>query len=237
MEKVPQPPKRKKKAPATDHTQKAYQGLRRMFFLNEIVPGQKISYRDLAERLEMSPTPIIQALKRLEFQGLVRHEPNRGYYTEEISLQEVEEAYELRELIETSLIPRIIERIDDDGLRKLEEALGAHARAASGHSLNERLLADMAFHLALADLSGCRVQRRTLGHLFDLLYLKYRGNMLFVTSMEAPGQEHRLIFDSIRRRNAKEARQHLSRHILNVKEHALLSLRQRLTEKTGGMAF
>jgi len=37
-----------------------------MFFLNEIIPGQKISYGDLAQRLKMGTTPVLQALKRLE---------------------------------------------------------------------------------------------------------------------------------------------------------------------------
>ena len=49
------------------------------FFFNETSPGQKIAYGDLAKRLGMSTTPIIQALKRLDEQGLVRYEPNRGY--------------------------------------------------------------------------------------------------------------------------------------------------------------
>ena len=92
------------------HTRKAYLGIRNMLFHNEIGPGQKISYRDLAERLGMSQTPVIQALKWLEFQQLVRHEPNRGYYTAPVSLQEVEEIYDLRELIELALLPGTMEK-------------------------------------------------------------------------------------------------------------------------------
>jgi DNA-binding GntR family transcriptional regulator len=52
---------------ARDSTWKAYTGIRNMLFHNEIMPGQKIAYRDLAERLGMSQTPVIQALKWLEF--------------------------------------------------------------------------------------------------------------------------------------------------------------------------
>ena len=79
-----------------DFTKEAYMGIRRMFFHNEIIPGQKISYGDLAKRLNMSTTPVIQALKHLEFQGLVRHEPNRGYYTENVSLEEITEVCNFR---------------------------------------------------------------------------------------------------------------------------------------------
>ncbi len=206
-------------------------GIRRMFFLNEIVPGQKISYRDLAERLKMSPTPIIQALKRLEFQGLVRHEPNRGYYTETIRIKEVEEIYELRELIELSLLPKSISLMDKKGLERLRESMDAHARAFSGDSINERLAADMEFHLVLAELSGCGVQKEALRNLFDLLYLKYRGSMLFVTSMDEAAKEHLRIFEGIANKDLEGARRHLSHHILNVKEHALISLGRMLSEK------
>ena len=58
------------KSGSEDLTRKAYTGIRRMLFLNEITPGQKIHYRDLAEELGMSQTPVIHALRWLEFQGL-----------------------------------------------------------------------------------------------------------------------------------------------------------------------
>ena len=52
-----------------DLSQKAHQGIRRLLYYKELVPGQKIPYRELAERLKMSSTPIIQALKWLEIEG------------------------------------------------------------------------------------------------------------------------------------------------------------------------
>jgi len=149
---------KKKKKTKNDFTQEAYMGIRRMFFLNEIIPGQKISYGDLSKRLEMSTTPVIQALKRLEYQGLVRHETNRGYYTENISLKEITEIYEFRELIETSLLLKTISGIDKKGLKTLKKALDNHLEAVRDIFLKERLLKDMEFHLALAKLSGCTIQ-------------------------------------------------------------------------------
>ena len=67
----------RKDASGLDHSQQAYKGIRRKLYHKELVPGQKIAYRELAEQLDMSPTPIIQALKWLEIQGFVRHEPHR----------------------------------------------------------------------------------------------------------------------------------------------------------------
>jgi DNA-binding GntR family transcriptional regulator len=214
-----------------DYTQEAYMGIRRMFFLNEIIPGQKISYGDLAKRLNMSTTPVIQALKRLEYQGLVRHEPNRGYYTENISLKEITEIYEFRELIEVSLLPRTISTITKKGLNKLKKALNNHLDAVRDIYLKDRLSKDMEFHLVLAELSGNRIQINTLKFLFDLLYLKYRGNILFVTPMETVDAEHIRLYDDIAAANIENAQAVLAQHILNVKKHAILSIERINREK------
>ncbi|WP_022664310.1 GntR family transcriptional regulator [Desulfospira joergensenii] len=214
-----------------DFTQEAYMGIRRMFFLNEIIPGQKISYGDLAKRLNMSTTPVIQALKRLEFQGLVRHEPNRGYYTENISLGEITEIYEFRELIEVSLLPRTIASIGKRGLKKLKKALDTHLEAVRDIYLKDRLLKDMEFHLLLAELSGAGIQFNTLKFLFDLLYLKYRGNILFVTPMETVDSEHIKLYDYIAEKNVQGAQKILANHISNVKKHAILSIERMDREK------
>jgi DNA-binding GntR family transcriptional regulator len=221
----------KKKKTKEDFTNEAYMGIRRMFFLNEIIPGQKISYGDLAQRLEMSTTPIIQALKRLEFQGLVRHEPNRGYYTENISLEEITEIYEFRELIEVSLLPKTIASITKKGMKTLKKALDNHLDAVRDIYLKDRLLKDMEFHLTLATLSGNQLQINTLKFLFDLLYLKYRGNILFVTPMETVDAEHIQLYEDIDAGNFEQAQKVLGQHISNVKKHAILSIERLNREK------
>jgi DNA-binding GntR family transcriptional regulator len=207
-----------------DHTRRAYQGIRNLMLHNELTPGQKFSYRDLAERLGMSQTPIIQALKWLEFQQLVRHEPHRGYFAAPIDRREVEEVYDTRELIELALLGPTIERIDNRGLEALDQALAAHRAASRELYLAERLTKDMAFHLSLAALSGKRIQHRILADLFDLLYLKYSGSILFSTSMDSADTDHQDLYGRIVARDLKGARRTLSRHIRRVKQHVLKGL-------------
>jgi DNA-binding GntR family transcriptional regulator len=211
---------------AIGHTRKAYLGIRNMMLHNDLMPGQKIAYRDLAERLGMSQTPIIQALKWLEFQQLVRHEPNRGYFTAPIDLKEVQEIYDVRETLEMSLLPGIVRTIDRQGIRTLRAALAAHLKASREIYLAERLKRDMEFHLTLAQLSGNQVHHRILKDLFDLLYLKYSGNVLFSTSMDSADADHQALFDSIADGDLKTARRILSGHIRRVREHVLKGLRQ-----------
>ncbi len=215
---------KKKKKTADDFTREAYMGIRRMFFVNEIGPDQKISYGDLAKKLGMSTTPVIQALKRLEDQGLVRHEPNRGYYTESITLKEIIEIYDFRELIETSLLPKIISGMNKKKLKILKKALDSHLDAVRDIYLKERLLKDMEFHLVLAGFSQCTIQINTLKLLFDLLYLKYRGNILFVTPMDMVDSEHIKLYEYIADSNLDGATRILKQHISNVKKHAITGI-------------
>jgi DNA-binding GntR family transcriptional regulator len=224
------PSKTRQKADA-GHTRKAYQGIRRMLFHNEIVPGQKIAYRDLAERLEMSQTPVIQALKWLEFQGLVRHEHHRGYYTQPVSIQEVEEIYDFRAQIELNLLPQTLTRMDNKAMGTLEDALNEHLKASREIYLYGRLLKDMEFHLTLAGLSGNRIQHQALRLLFDLLYLKYGGNILFSTSMDKADTAHKELFGHIRDKHLAGAKTVLSRHINSVKKHVLNGLERLIKEK------
>jgi len=67
--------------------------------------------------------------------------------------------------------------------------------------------------------------------LFDLLYLKYRGNILFITPMETVDAEHIQLYDDIASGNVERAQAVLLQHISNVKDHAILSIQRMNKEK------
>ncbi len=209
----------------------AYQGIRRMLYSKELAPGQKIAYRDLAEKLQLSPTPIIQALKWLELQGFVHHEPNRGYSMAPFSLQELEELYELRELIEPSLISATMQNINKKGLSELKAALEAHLSAEREFYLKERLFKNREFHMTLASLSGKGTQIRVLQNVFEMLFLKYGGNYLPMSSLISTDQAHQEIYDAISLRSLEHAQTVLKNHITNVKVQVLSSVKKMLAEQ------
>ena len=214
-----------------DSTQIAYHGIRHMLYNKELVPGQRIAYRDLAEKLELSPTPIIQALKWLELQGFVEHEPNRGYSMAPFSLKEIEELYELRELIEPSLIPATIERIDKKGMSELRVALEAHLSADREFYLKERLFKNRDFHMTLASLSGKATQVRILKNVFDMLFLKYGGNYFPTASLLSTDQAHQEVFDAVALRSLERAQSVLKNHLTNVKIQVMTSIKKILAEQ------
>jgi len=220
----------------SDHTNIAYLGIKKMLFENEILPGQKISYNQLAKRLKMSNTPVIQALKLIEISGIVRREPNRGYFTEPISLKEIQEIYDTREMIEISLLPDIMNNLEEDGITKLRDSLEIEPVGNSKSELYDRLKIDRKFHLTLASLSNHKTQVQILRYLFDLLYLKYSASLSFVASERFVGAQHQTIFDAVVSHNLKEAQEAFKSHFSSVKAHVLKSLGQMIAKAHTGLA-
>jgi DNA-binding GntR family transcriptional regulator len=212
-----------------DSSQIAYQGIRRMLYTKELVAGQKIACAEIAEKLKLSPTPVIQALKRLELLGFVSHELDRGFHVTPFSIKEIEEVYEMRELLEPSLLPATIENINKEGLEELKKAMEAHLSAERDFYLKERLFKNKEFHMTIASLSGKETQLRILKNLFDILFLKYGG--LPTASLSSTDQEHQEIFDSIAMRSLDRAQRVLRNHITNVKIQFLSSVRKMLEEQ------
>jgi len=212
-----------------DSSQIAFQGIRRMLYTKELVAGQKIASAEIAEKLGLSPTPIVQALKRLELLGFVSHEPNRGFHVTPFSIREIEEIYEMRELLEPSLLRATIENLRKEGIAELKKAMEAHLAAERDFHLRDALFKNKEFHLTLASLSGKETQIRILQNLFDLLFLKYGG--LPSTSLTASDQEHQEIFDSVAMRSLDRAQRVLKNHITNVKTQYLSSVKKMLAEQ------
>jgi len=223
--------KRKKSKVNGDLARHAYLGIRQMLFYNEIMPGQKIKYQDLADRLDVSITPIIHALKWLEFRDIVRHEPNKGYYINEISKKEVEEIYDTRIMLEVALLSVGIERIDDENLQPVDKAINAYEKAYQEGNYYGRMLTDMRFHMEVAALSDSRIKCKMLQELFDLLLLKYSRNLVATSIMDSSRQDHWQIYNEIKDRNLAAAQKTLANHLHNVKSHIIQNLDRMKVDK------
>lgn len=208
-----------KKSEKMDLARKAYQGIRQMLFYNEIIPGQKIKYQDLADKIGVSITPVIHALKWLEFKNIVNHEPNRGYFVDEVSLKEIKEIYDTRLLLEVSLVPEIVRLTDDASLQRLRRSRDDYYAAVEAENYYSRLMTDMKFHLTLASISQCHIQMKMLQELFDMLLLKYTRNLVLLGITDSSLDEHALIFSSLESRDAAGLEAALSAHLDHVRAH------------------
>lgn len=223
--------KSEKESEKTDLTQKAYMAIRQMLFYNEIQAGQKIKYKDLASRIGVSMTPVIQALKWLEFTNIVRHEANKGYYVNGISVAEVEEIYDTRLLLEVSLVPKIIENVDDEGLDRLKGAFENYKTAVAEDNFYKRIMTDMKFHMTLAALSGCTIQVKMLQELMDVLLLRYSQNLVFLSVTDTSLPEHAKIFKSLEDRDGAALEACVKYHVDTVRNHIIKGMNRLVVDK------
>jgi DNA-binding GntR family transcriptional regulator len=198
-----------------------------MMFHHEIVPGQKLLYQELARKLNMSITPIIQALNRLQLMNIVYAERNKGYYVGEATPSEVEELFLAREALETFLVPFIIDNLSDAKLEAIEKAMKEHVRALSAPEYRRAMLViDTNYHLKIVECSGNTVIYNLCRLILEQIYLKYRPEYLRESRLKEAAREHRMLFEALKSRNVAKTRRLMKQHIRAGREHIVSSLWQ-----------
>ena len=222
--------KKIKNSKGKDLTKEAYNDIRKMIFSNELKPGQKIPYRRMAEGLSMSLTPVVQALKHMEFMGLVRHEQNKGFFVEKVTSREIDEAYQLRSTIEPKMLKETILSLNEEGTKKIGAALDEYIDACQKGSLKLKLVKDIQFHMSIAQLSGQNLSILILKYLFDFLYLRFGQELIFSRPSEDSADAHLAIFDAIKAKDIETATRVLKEHIEDIHKNALDGIQERLLE-------
>jgi len=222
--------KKIKNTKGKDLTKEAYNDIRKMIFSNELKPGQKIPYRRMAEGLSMSLTPVVQALKHMEFMGLVRHEQNKGFFVEKVTSREIDEAYQLRITLEPRMLSQTILILDERGEKKIRTALDEYIDACKKGSLKLKLVKDIQFHMSIAELSGQSLSILILKYLFDFLYLRFGQELIFSRPSEDSANAHTAIFEAIKTKDVETATRVLKDHIKDIHKNALDGIQERLSE-------
>jgi len=189
----------------------AYQDIRQLMLSRQLVPGQKIIYRDLEELLGMSRTPINRALIRLEQENLVVSHHNRGYYVKKLTGTEVRQIFELKEKLQDILIVYAIARYQAEDLALLRRALDEYLAYKPELYDSRRFELDNRFHTQIAVMGGNDFLTSVLRQLYDLSAI---GLNLFALTPLIPrfDEEHQAVFKAIEARNVKEAKKMLRDH-------------------------
>lgn len=90
---------------------------------NHLKPGEKLVEEDLAKELDVSRTPVREALKQLDQDGLVTYYPRKGSVVSQMSIKDALEIYEVREVLEGLAIKSICLNINEDDIKKLENII------------------------------------------------------------------------------------------------------------------
>lgn len=139
---------------AADSAERAYRAIRKQLVEFKMRPAERINEVHLAQMLELSRTPVREALNRLASEGFVVFTPNRGFCFRGVDIDDLLDLFELRSLIETGAFALSCERADDAGIARLQ-AFWADAQIRyENRDPDEILELDEAFHVHLAELSN-----------------------------------------------------------------------------------
>jgi DNA-binding GntR family transcriptional regulator len=141
--------------------------IRGMIFDGELLPGEKLRQVELAERIGVSRSPLREALRTLESEGLLAYEMNRGYMVARLEASEVAELYFMRALLEHELM-RTIGRPDKDILDVLEKHNETMMAAIRQEDIAEIMRANRDFHFTIFELSPMRQFRQEIARLWQL---------------------------------------------------------------------
>ena len=204
-----------------------YTQIKTMMYNQELAPGQKLIYQDLARRLEVSTTPILQALHRLENAKLVRYEPNKGFFVAEMTETEARELYQAREALEVYLIPSLVEKLDKKGIEKIRQAFRAQKERNNPDYRRKLMLTDADFHLTIAKASGNQVIVDLLETVLERIYLKYRTEYLGEERIEKVLKDHREFLETLQAKDTKKAIKLIREHIQSGMNYMIDSLKNR----------
>lgn len=185
--------------------------LRDQIMHGRVRPGARINVRRLESVYGVSHIPIREAIRRLEGEGLVVNVPKRGVVAAEVSLQELDEIYDLRRLLEPSVIRRAVGLAGPEAMARLDRAYAELARAEARKSAVDFPDAHLDFHWSLLEPGSTG----EVGRLFHRLWRvadRYVRLTKFAAADVAAEQHHQL-YDAYQNRDGDLAADVLERHL------------------------
>lgn len=193
----------------------------------ELQSGMKLTVEELTRKLKVSPTPIKEALIALEKEGLVENIPRRGAFVATLTLKDIEEIYNLKEVLEGLCGREAIEKIADSDINRLNSILSDAERFAKSNDILNYEETDKLFHKTLREITG----DKRLNYFLSILDAQIRLALSVINSLhgrvEASLQEHKKILSSLEKRNIQNVEFYSKEHMRLEKEAVIRELKFR----------
>ena len=201
--------------------------LRQAILRGELKPGERLMEIQLANKLGVSRTPIREAIRKLELEGLVLMIPRKGAEVAEITEKNMLDVLEVRRALEELAVKLACERITEEEIQELKDAADAFQKILSEKDITKIAEADEAFHDVIFKSTG---NDRLIQLLNSLREQMYRYRLEYLKREEYHPQlleEHQQIIDRITRKDQSEAAELIDRHIGNQEDVMLENIRQK----------
>lgn len=199
--------------------------LRQAILTGELKPGERLMEIHLANRLGVSRTPIREAIRKLELEGLVTMIPRRGAEVAQITEKSMKDVLEVRRTLDALSAELACERISPEEEEALKKACQAFEDAVKTKDTKAIAKADVAIHDIIAAATGNQRLIQLINNLAEQMY-RYRFEYIKdATQHERIIQEHRIIYESIINKNKEAASEMAKTHIDNQEKAVIARIR------------
>jgi YD repeat-containing protein len=196
-------------------SERAYRQIRNMILSGELSPGTQIREEQLAESCGVSRTPVRDALRRLETEQFVRRSDTQRSFVADWSLDDVEEAFQLRAMIESHTAKRAATRVTWDQLERLRSHNGAILRSISGEATDVPAFLEhnRLFHAIILEAAASQRLATMLAQVTEQPVIRRTALQYDRQNLQRSWHEHEELLASFAQRDAEWAAAMMTSHI------------------------
>jgi len=190
-----------------------FENLRGAIVEGKLKPGQRLMEVQLAEQLGVSRTPVREAIRKLELEGLVVMLPRKGAYVANMSLKDVIDVLEIRASLEGLAASLSAERITDEDINTLETIVEEFENNVDESNVEALLKKDVEFHECIFKSTNNEKLHQLINSLWEQVY---RFRVTYVSDYDSTVnivEEHKMILDAIKRGDSEMAKKYAMEHI------------------------
>jgi DNA-binding GntR family transcriptional regulator len=200
-----------------------FESLREAIISGQLRPGERLMEIQLAEEMGVSRTPVREAIRKLELEGLVVMIPRKGAYVAGLSLKDIVDVFEIRGALEGLAAELAAERITDNELEELERYLVKIADDIEKGDLDKVVATDTEFHSILYQASRNQRLSQIISNLREQIQRFRTTSLSYPGRMKTALEEHRKIVEAISARDCELAFKLAQEHIENA-ENSMMSM-------------
>ena len=174
---------------------------------------EELKEQAIGNELGVSRTPVREALRQLELEGLVTIIPNKGAFVTGVTLEDIHDIYEIRSYLEGLCAKWAAQKITEELLNKMEENIYLAEYHESKGNFDQLVLLDNSFHEILYEACGSKELRKVLQEYHEYLLRVRKVSLKKAERAKNSTQEHKQIFQAIKAHNPSEAQKFAKAHI------------------------
>jgi len=204
--------------PTTTYQQQAYDFVKARIMNLDLKPGQYITDSQIVEELNISRTPVRDALRILEHEGFLISEARRGWKVYSLSLEDIHDIFDIKVVLESMIVRRAAECDDEEKRAALRDVMDLMKQAAAAKDDEAWRQADIELHDTIFSMCPNERAARIIRNLNEQWWRVRIGFLAMQGRIERSNPEHEAIVESILAGNGEEAEHLMCVHLNNVRE-------------------